>query len=503
MDGWGVSASREGNATLLANTPNLDRLTREYPHTTLSTSGPSVGLPDGQMGNSEVGHLTMGAGRVVFQEFKRITDSIRNGDLKHNRVLTSLFDDLKKSGRTLHLMGLLSDGGVHSHVEHLYALLDAAGAHGLKDVCIHAFMDGRDTPPNSGVGYMKDLRKRLSAGLVGRVATVTGRYYAMDRDNRWERVSRAWAAIVRGEGVPAADPVTALKDSYERGVTDEFIDPTVIAGPGGEPTGLVRDGDGVVFFNFRADRARELTAAFVDDDFDGFERPSSPALAEFVCMTEYDARLALPVLFKPQSLDNLLGGLISKAGYSQFRVSETEKYAHVTFFFNGGREEPFPNEDRLLIPSVRDVETYDKKPEMRSAEIAAAAVERLEQDKYSFMLMNFANGDMVGHTGVLEAAIHACEAVDRAVGAVTDAALAKGWAVLITADHGNAEKMKEEGSNEPHTAHTTDAVPFILVDDALKDTDLKTGQGLASVAPTVLKIMGIEKPKDVTGEPLF
>ncbi len=503
MDGWGINPSREGNAIALANTPNLKRLSAEYPSTELATWGLSVGLPDGQMGNSEVGHLTLGSGRVVFQEFKRITDAVRAGELKRSPLLAGLFDYIRDKGSTLHLMGLLSDGGVHSHIEHLYALLDAAGARGVENVRVHAFMDGRDTPPRSGAGYMEELVSRLGKGLPGKVATVSGRYYAMDRDNRWERVQKAYEAIVEGKGVRADDPVKAVVDSYEKGETDEFIEPVVITGTDGSPVGTVSDNDAVIFFNYRSDRAREITKAFVAEDFDGFERVKRPVLFRFVCMAEYDERLNLPVLFRPQRLDNLLGEIFSRRGLRQFRVSETEKYAHVTFFFNGGREEPFPGEERLLIPSVKDVPTYDKKPEMRAMDIALAAVERIREGKHSFILMNFANGDMVGHTGVLEAAIKGCEAVDRAVGMVADEALARGWAVLITADHGNAERMVDEKNHSPHTAHTTDPVPFILADDERKGVRLRRGEGLASVAPTVLKIMGIEKPADMTGEPLF
>ena len=503
MDGWGVNPSKAGNSTALAATPNLARLISEYPSTELYTSGESVGLPDGQMGNSEVGHFTLGAGRVVFQEFKRISDALRAGELKQSPVLSALFDKLRESGSTLHVMGLVSDGGVHSHIDHLYALLEAAKARGLSKVCIHAFMDGRDTPPESGASYMEALVSRLDGGLPGRVATVSGRYYAMDRDNRWERVSKVYEAMVEGRGVIAADPVAAIKASYEKGESDEFIKPVVIISPDGAPSGLVADNDAIVFFNFRSDRAREITAALASEDFDGFERGALPALAGFVGMAEYDPKLNLPALFKPASLNNLLGGILSREGLRQFRVSETEKYAHVTFFFNGGREEPFPGEERLLIPSAKDVATYDLKPEMRAIEIATAAVERIENGDFSFMLMNFANGDMVGHTGVLEAAVKACETVDRAVGMVADAAIARGWAVLVTADHGNAEKMVDESTNSPFTAHTTDPVPFILADPDHKGVHLRGGYGLASVAPTVLKIMGIEKPADMTGEPLF
>ncbi|OGP14608.1 MAG: phosphoglycerate mutase (2,3-diphosphoglycerate-independent) [Deltaproteobacteria bacterium GWA2_55_10] len=503
MDGWGVNPQKAGNATAIAATPNLTRLFSEYPSTELYTSGLSVGLPDGQMGNSEVGHLTLGAGRVVFQEFKRISDALKAGELKQSPVLSALFDKLKDSGSTLHVMGLLSDGGVHSHIDHLYAVLEAAKARGLENVCIHAFMDGRDTPPESGRSYMEALLSRLEGGLPGRVATVSGRYYAMDRDNRWERVSRVYEAMVEGRGAVAKDPVAAINASYEKGESDEFIKPAVITGPEGAPSCVVADNDAIVFFNFRSDRAREIAAAFASKDFDGFERSVLPVLAGFVGMAEYDPKLNLPALFKPASLNNLLGEVLSRKGLRQFRVSETEKYAHVTFFFNGGREEPFPGEERLLIPSVRDVPTYDLAPEMRAIEIAEAAVERIESGDFSFMLMNFANGDMVGHTGVLEAAVKACETVDRAVGMVADAALKRGWAVLVTADHGNAEKMVDESTNSPFTAHTTNPVPFILVDSERKGVHLMGGCGLASVAPTVLKIMGIEKPADMTGEPLF
>jgi len=503
MDGWGVNPSKKGNAIAIASTPNLTRFVNEYPSTELYTSGASVGLPDGQMGNSEVGHLTLGAGRVVFQEFKRISDALKAGELKRNPVLGSLFDGLKESGGALHVMGLLSDGGVHSHIDHLYAVLEAAKARGLANVRIHAFMDGRDTPPESGVSYMEALLSRLDGGLPGRVATISGRYYAMDRDNRWERVSKVYEAMVKGRGVAASGPLAAIKAAYEKGESDEFIKPVVITGPDGAPVGTVSGNDAIVFFNFRSDRAREITAALASKDFTGFERGAPPALAGFVGMAEYDPKLNLPALFKPAELKDLLGEVLSRAGARQFRVSETEKYAHVTFFFNGGREEPFSGEERLLIPSVKDVATYDMAPEMRAIEIATAAVERIENGDFSFMLMNFANGDMVGHTGVLEAAVRACETVDRAVGMVADAALAKGWAVLVTADHGNAERMVDESTNAPFTAHTTDPVPFILIDPDHKGGQLKKGCGLASVAPTVLKVMGIEKPADMTGEPLF
>ncbi len=502
MDGWGINPDNGGNATALASTPNLSKLTEKYPTTAVDTSGLSVGLPEGQMGNSEVGHLTMGAGRVVYQELTRITKAVKDGEFYENPMLDEIFTYLKDKGSALHLMGLLSDGGVHSHITHLFALIDAAKAKGLQRVFIHAFLDGRDTPPKSGVGYMEELVRRIDKVKAGAVATVSGRYFAMDRDNRWDRVKRAFEAMANGEGNKAEDPVQAIKDAYNRNETDEFIPPTVII-DSGKPVGTISDNDAVIFFNFRADRAREITSAFVKDGFKGFERSSRPKIVRFICMTEYDPKLNLPVIFKPQGLKSILGELLSVNGVRQFRVSETEKYAHVTFFFNGGKEPPFPGEDRLLIPSVKDVSTYDKKPEMRAIEIAEAAVEKLREDKYSFMLMNFANGDMVGHTGELSAAIKACEAVDKGIGMVANEALKKGWAVIITSDHGNAEQMKDPSTGSPYTAHTTNLVPFILADDSLKGTRLRNGAGLQDIAPTVLKLMGIDKPAEMTGEALF
>jgi 2,3-bisphosphoglycerate-independent phosphoglycerate mutase len=502
MDGWGMNPDAAGNATAIARTLNLSRIRGEYPATTIDTSGFSVGLPNGQMGNSEVGHLTLGAGRVIYQELTRIGKSIESGEFFRNPVLNGLLDDVRKKGTSLHLMGLLSDGGVHSHISHLFAILEAAQKKGISRVYIHAFLDGRDTPPSSGKGYMETLVKRLNSAGAGVVATVSGRYYAMDRDNRWDRIKKAYDAMVKGIGSKAKDPVEAVEAAYRNGETDEFVTPTVIVDDSGAPK-TIKDGDGVIFFNFRSDRARELTKAFIVGDFDGFDRGERVKLACFACMTEYDRSFNLPVLFKPQGLVNILAEILSANNLRQFRVSETEKYAHVTFFFNGGREEPYPGEDRVLIPSVKDVPTYDKKPEMRAIEIASAAVEKINAGGYSFILMNFANGDMVGHTGVLDAAVKACETVDRAVGMVADAALKRGWAVIITSDHGNAEMMIDKTTNSPHTAHTTTPVPFILADNDEKWIKLRTGGGLQDVAPTVLKIMGIEKPAEMTGKPLF
>lgn len=502
MDGWGVNTEREGNATLLAATPNLTRLYKTYPSTAIETSGTSVGLPPGQMGNSEVGHLTMGAGRVVYQDLTRIDKAVKDGEFLRHPVLNVLLDALKAKGGALHLMGLVSDGGVHSHIKHLYALIDAASKRGLDKVFIHAFLDGRDTPPTSGAGYVESCCDYLKKAGVGEIATVSGRFYAMDRDNRWERVEKAYAALVYGKGQTAVDPVAAIMTAYGRGETDEFVPPTVIL-KGGKPVGTIDDGDGVLFFNFRSDRAREITRALTFSDFDGFKREKVPALAGFVCMAEYDKRFGFPVLFKHQAHENILGELFGKKGINQFRVSETEKYAHVTFFFNGGREEPFPGEIRFLIPSIKDVPTYDKKPEMRAMEIANAAAEKIREGMFGFILLNFANGDMVGHTGVLDAAIKACEAVDKGVGVVVEEALKNGWAVLITADHGNAERMFDGGKHLPHTAHTTGPVPFLLVDGDCKGIKLRANGALKDVAPTVLKLMGIDKPVEMDGTPLF
>ncbi|MFQ5441302.1 MAG: 2,3-bisphosphoglycerate-independent phosphoglycerate mutase [Thermodesulfobacteriota bacterium] len=498
LDGWGINPKREYNATAIADTPNLDRLYGEYPWTKLQTSGEAVGLPEGQMGNSEVGHLTLGSGRIVFQELTRITKAIKDGSLGKNPALKDLMNKVREAAGALHLMGLVSDGGVHSHIDHLYALIEAAKDEGIDRVYVHAFLDGRDTPPKSGAGYIKALSEFLKEKGAGSIATVSGRFYAMDRDKRWDRVKEAYDAITSGAGSEAEDPVSAVESAYARGETDEFVKPTVIKGS----YAPVSDDDGVLFFNYRADRSRELTAAFTESGFNGFKRKALPRLCGFATMTEYDRKFTVPVLFAPQEIKNNLGEVLAGKGVKQFRVSETEKYAHVTFFFNGGVEKPFPGEERFLIPSVRDVPTYDKKPEMRAAEIAGAAVEKIEEGGYSFILMNIANGDMVGHTGILDAVIKGCEAVDRAVGEVA-AAAKKGWTVIVTSDHGNAEQLIDYATGEPFTAHAINPVPFILIDDALKGVVLKSGGGLKDVAPTVLKIMGIEKPAEMEGTPLY
>ncbi len=499
LDGWGLNPEKEGNAIYIASTPRLDSLSRDYPCTELKTSGLAVGLPEGQMGNSEVGHLTMGSGRVVYQELTRISKAVEEGTLAENPVLRELIHKTKAAGGVLHMTGLVSDGGVHSHIEHLYALMDIAASSGMKDIRVHAVLDGRDTPPDSGIGFIEALAGRMREKGVGSIATISGRYYAMDRDKRWERVQKAYDAMVLGKGEHAKGPVEAVRASYDEGLTDEFMLPTIIDG-GYSP---VSNGDGLLFFNFRADRAREIVTAFTVEDFNGFRRVKRPALAAIATMTLYDIRLKVPVLFRPEELKNILGEVLSREGLRQFRVSETEKYAHVTFFFNGGIEKPFDGEDRLVIPSIKDVATYDLVPEMRAMEIATATATRLGEEKYSFILLNIANGDMVGHTGDLGAAVKACEAVDRAVGLVTETALRNGWSVIITSDHGNVERMIDERTGAPFTAHMASNVPFILVDDDLKGVSLRRGGGLKDVAPTVLKIMGIEKPAEMTGEALF
>ncbi len=503
MDGWGINQRKDSNAVLMANLPNLNRLSSIYPFTSLDACGLAVGLPQGQMGNSEVGHLTIGSGRVIYQDMTRITRAVETNGFVKNPVLAKLLSDVKNTGAALHIMGLVSDGGVHSHINHLFAILDATREAGLKKVFIHGFLDGRDTPPSSGLAYIKKLESYLTKLGIGAIATVSGRYFAMDRDKRWDRVKKAYDAMTGGQGNKAKSAEEAVRSAYERGETDEFVVPTVITDRTGKPLAAISDGDSILFFNFRADRAREITAAIAKDEFTGFERQKRPAVKRFVCMTEYDGKFNLPVMFSPQSIENILGEVISNKGLKQFRVSETEKYAHVTFFFNGGKEEPFAGEDRLLIPSIKDVPTYDLRPEMRAYEIADAAVEKLDNGDYSFMLMNFANPDMVGHTGMLNAALKACEAVDSSVGKVVEAALKKGWKVIITADHGNAEQMLDYETGEPFTAHTLNPVPFMLIDDSLKGAALKKGRGLKDIAPTILKLMGIDKPPEMQGEAVF
>jgi 2,3-bisphosphoglycerate-independent phosphoglycerate mutase len=500
LDGWGEHPHSDHNAISRAATPNMTRLSREYPCTQLDASGMAVGLPDGQMGNSEVGHLNIGAGRIVYQDLTRITKAIQDGSFFRNEVLLDCMAKTKASGGALHLAGLLSDGGVHSHNTHLYALLEMAAKQGIRDVFVHCLLDGRDTPPKSGEEYLAQLKAALERIGTGRIATVIGRYYAMDRDKRWDRVEKAYDAMVLGDGLEFASAKFAIDQSYLDGVTDEFVLPSVIV-EGGEPVGRVKDGDGFIFFNFRSDRAREISRAFTDPDFDGFARKRWPQLASYVCMTVYDETFDLPVAFAPVELKNILGEVLGRSGLKQLRIAETEKYAHVTFFFNGGNETPFPGEERILIPSPREVPTYDKKPEMSARLVTEELLRWLEEDKFDFIVLNFANADMVGHTGKLTAAVKAIEAVDECVGRIVEKVLERKGCALITADHGNAETMVDEKGG-PHTAHTTEPVPFILVDDTRKDAALKTGI-LADIAPTVLNLLGVPKPSEMTGKSLL
>ena len=490
LDGFGIGPDR-GNAVRAANKPNLDRLFAENPVTRIGASGMDVGLPEGQMGNSEVGHTNIGAGRIVYQELTRITKSIGDGDFFENPAFLGAADRAASSGGALHLMGLLSDGGVHSHNTHLYALLKLAKQRGCKKVFVHAFLDGRDVPPSSGRDFVADCEEQMKELGVGKIATVMGRYYAMDRDHRWERVEKAYAAMVRGEGAQCPDPVRAVEDSYGAGVTDEFVLPVVC-----DPDGTVRPGDSVIFFNFRPDRARQITRAFVDPEFDGFARPEGFPAPNFVCMTQYDATLPnVEIAFKPQKLTNTFAEIVSKNGMAQLRIAETEKYAHVTFFFNGGVETVYPGEDRVLVPSPK-VATYDLKPEMSAYEVTDALVERILSGTYDVIILNFANCDMVGHTGIFEAAKAAVEAVDACVGRVTDAIAKMGGVALITADHGNAERMLDEDGS-PFTAHTTNPVPFCVVGHPCS---LREGGRLADIAPTMLRLLGIPQPSEMTGK---
>ncbi|MHB8844600.1 MAG: 2,3-bisphosphoglycerate-independent phosphoglycerate mutase [Nitrospirota bacterium] len=501
LDGWGINLSKEGNAVAVARAPIFNGLLRECPHTELSASGEQVGLPDGQMGNSEVGHLNLGAGRIVYQDITRITKSIRDGEFFTNPVLLSAMETAKKNGSALHLLGLLSDGGVHSHIDHICAMADLARAQGLHRVFFHAFLDGRDTPPSSALGYIDRLERHFALIGVGRIATVSGRYYAMDRDKRWERVQKAYEALTMGEGIRKYSAGEAVKESYEHKRTDEFMLPTVIMdNRTNMPVGTMHDGDAVVFCNFRSDRAREITRTLTDPAFDGFTRSSFPKLGAFVCLTTYDETFGLPVAYPPVRLSHILGEAVSSSGAGQLRIAETEKYAHVTFFFNGGEEQPFPREDRVLVPSPRDVATYDLKPEMSAREVTAELIKRIASKQYGFILVNYANPDMVGHTGILEAAVKAVEVLDECLGRVLQAARDAGMIVMITADHGNLEVMKDAKTGQPHTAHTTDPVPFIIVG---VEGNLRDGGCLADVAPTVLQVMGIGQPKEMTGKSLL
>jgi len=495
MDGFGVAPDGPGNAVALADTPRLDALFSRHPFTTLRSSGLAVGLPEGQMGNSEVGHLNIGAGRVVYQELTRINLAIEDGSLQANEVLVSAIDSAVSAGKAVHLMGLVSDGGVHSHQEHLYALARMAVERGATRLFVHAFLDGRDVSPTSGAGFLSELQERLDTLGCGRIATVAGRYWAMDRDNRWERVERAWRAMALGEGVRASDPIDATLASYDAGKTDEFMEPTVVCDAEGAPAAVVSDGDALVFFNFRPDRAREITRAFVDPGFSGFARPVFKR-THFVCLAEYDPKIPAPVAFPKEVARCVLADVIADAGLRQLRIAETEKYAHVTFFFNGGAEDPKPAEERILIPSPK-VATYDLKPEMSAWEVTDRLVAAIEAGEADVYIVNYANCDMVGHTGVLAAAIKAVEAVDSCVGRVVDAIQARGGAAIITADHGNAECMLEPDGVSPFTAHTSGEVPFCVVADGV--SALQDGGILADVAPTLLDLMSVDQPAEWTG----
>ncbi len=498
LDGWGINQETKGNAVKLANTPILDRLFEEFPNTQLLCSGEAVGLPEGIMGNSEVGHLNIGAGRVVYQDLLRIDAAIREGSFSTNATLNHILSRVKEKGSTLHLMGLVSDGGVHSQLAHLFALLDMAKENDVT-VCVHAILDGRDTPPESGVEYIQNLQTYMEKVDHGSISTICGRFYAMDRDNRWERIEKAFQLYTRGEGIVEKNPVAAVLNSYARKETDEFVKPIVIRNE--NTTKKIIDGDGIIFFNFRADRAREITRVFTDPDFTSFKRDPLPALCEYVCMTLYDVSFHLPVAFPPVHLDQILGEIISQQGLRQLRIAETEKYAHVTYFFNGGEEAPFAHEDRCLIPSPRDVATYDLKPEMSAYEVTEEVLSRIKSNPYDLIVLNFANMDMVGHTGVLDAGIKAVEAVDTCVGKIIKEVRTQKGVAYVTADHGNAEKMISDDDGM-HTAHTTHPVPFILVDDSSKNIHLRTGS-LCDIAPTILHVMGIQQPKKMTGATLI
>jgi 2,3-bisphosphoglycerate-independent phosphoglycerate mutase len=498
LDGWGLSDSCVSNAVCQAQTPRLDGFANDYPTSWLNASGLNVGLPEGQMGNSEVGHLNIGAGRVIYQELTRISLSIKEKDFFSNPTLLEALGRIRKAGGKLHLMGLLSDGGVHSHNTHLYALLALAKTADVA-ACVHAFMDGRDTPPQSGAGFLEQLEAEMTRLGHGRLATVIGRYYAMDRDNRWDRVERAWRAMTLGQGQPAETSAAAIQAAYAAGQNDEFIEPRVIQ-QDGSPVGRISDNDGIIFFNFRSDRAREITRTFTQPDFTAFERPEVPQLSAFAGLTEYDETFNLPAAFAAESYARILGEVVAEAGLHQLRIAETEKYAHVTFFFNGGKETPFANEDRVLIPSPKDVATYDLKPAMSAVEVTDEVVRRIRQGTYDLIILNFANPDMVGHTGVLAAAISAMETVDSCAGRVVDALLEAGGCALITADHGNCEKMAD-ANGLPHTAHTANRVPLILVDPDNRQAALQPGI-LADIAPTILNLLGLAVPAEMTGKNL-
>lgn len=500
LDGYGIAEQNNYNAISIAKTPNMDMILKTYPHTLGRASGLDVGLPDGQMGNSEVGHLNIGAGRIIYQELTRISKEIQDGEFFINEQLNKAIENCKDYDSAIHFMGLLSDGGVHSHITHLYALLELAKQKGVTKVYVHCFMDGRDTPPSSGATYVKQLEDKMKEIGVGKIASISGRYYAMDRDNRFERVEIAYNTLVIGTGNQAENAVSCMNDCYKKEITDEFILPTVIM-ENGMPIATIKENDSVIFFNFRPDRAREITRAFCDEVFEHFKRPYGNFKIHFVCFTNYDKTISNKyVAFTNDSPENTIGEYVSSLGLTQLRIAETEKYAHVTFFFNGGIEKQFPGEDRILIPSPK-VPTYDQMPEMSAIEVTEKVVEAIEAKKYDLIILNYANPDMVGHTGVLEAAIKAIETVDSCVGKVLKALLNVDGQMFICADHGNAEKMFDTINNEPFTAHTINMVPFILV-NAKNVVSLKEDGKLSDISPTLLKLMNIQKPKEMTGQSL-
>jgi 2,3-bisphosphoglycerate-independent phosphoglycerate mutase len=498
LDGWGYSPAIEGNAIAAARKPTYDKLLREFPNTLVHTSGPYVGLPEGQMGNSEVGHLNIGAGRVVQMDVTRIDKMIASGEFFKNPVLLDCMRHAR--GRRLHLMGLCSQGGVHSQLTHLYPLLRMAKQEGVENVFVHCFMDGRDTPPQSGAGYLREIQKQMRAIGVGKIASVSGRYYAMDRDKRWERIERAFGAMVLGNGEKATDPVAAVERSYEKGITDEFIEPVTIVDERGDPVGLIRDEDSVIFFNFRADRAREMTMALTDPKLERPSRSLAPKNLHFVTMTQYDKTFTLPYVLPPEHPDNILANVFAQLNLKNLRVAETEKYAHVTYFFNGGNEKPYPGEERELVPSPK-VATYDLKPEMSAEGITDVVVKAIESGNFDVIVMNFANADMVGHSGKMEPTVRAVETVDGCLDRIYRALRARNGAWLITADHGNAETMIDPVTKGPHTYHTTNPVPFILVTDNPR-VKLRSAGALQDIAPTILGILGESQPKEMTGRDL-
>ena len=497
LDGWGYSPAVEGNAIAAARKPTYDRLLRDYPNTLIQTSGPAVGLPEGQMGNSEVGHLNIGAGRVVLMDVTRIDRMIESGEFFRHPALL----DAMRHGRTrrLHLLGLASQGGVHSQLTHLYALLEMARQDGVEDVCVHCFTDGRDTPPDSGIRYLQEIQQKMQSIGVGRIASISGRYYAMDRDKRWERIEKAFGAMVLGNGHKAADPIEAVRRSYESGVTDEFIEPVTIVDRRNQPAGLIRDEDAVIFYNFRADRAREMTLALTDSTLERPPRSLAPRNLHFTTMTRYDKTSSLPFVLPSEHPDNILADVFARLNWRNLRVAETEKYAHVTYFFNGGNEKPYPGEEREMAPSPK-VATYDLKPEMNAQGITDVVVKAVSGGVFDVIVMNFANADMVGHSGKMEPTVRAVEAVDACLGAIYKILREKGGAWIVTADHGNAETMIDPVSKQPHTYHTTNPVPFILVND--NGWKLRSGGALQDIAPTLLGVLGQKQPPEMKGRDL-